>query len=154
MLRTLDQVDLRILDLLQHNARIGNKEIALSIGMSTSRVFERVKRLNNQGFIRQYVAVLDHKLIGNALLVYAFIRLKEHSKNLLLRFENEISLLEEVMECYHMSGQCDFLLKVVVSDIDGYNNFVVNQLASFNEIKTVSSLFVMKELKVENTYPL
>jgi Lrp/AsnC family transcriptional regulator, leucine-responsive regulatory protein len=154
MLHILDQTDLRILYILQHNARIPNKDIATMIGKSTSRVFERVKRLKQEGFIKQFVAVLDPKLIDKSLIVYALIRLKEHSNKMLLTFEKEINDIDEVMEAYHMSGDCDFMLKIAVADMEGYNEFLVKRLSAFNEIRNIKSLFVMRELKMESAYQL
>ena len=150
----LDHTDLRILDILQRNARLPNQDIAAMIGKSTSRVFERVRRLKHGGFIRHVVAVLDPKLINKSLIVYALIRLKEHSKTMLLTFEKEMSGIDEVMEAYHMSGDCDFMLKIAVADMEGYNEFLVKRLSDFSEIRNIKSLFVMKELKMESVYHL
>jgi Lrp/AsnC family transcriptional regulator, leucine-responsive regulatory protein len=150
----LDQTDLRILDILQHNARLPNKDIAAMIGKSTSRVFERVKHLKQEGFIRQFVAVLDPKLINKSLIVYALVRLKEHSKKMLLTFEQELNDIDEVMEAYHMSGDCDFMLKIAVADMNGYNEFVTKRLSYFNEIRNIKSLFVMREVKRESMFQL
>ena len=150
----LDQTDLRILNILQHNARLPNKDIASMIGKSTSRVFERVKRLKQKGFIKQFVAVLDPKLIDKSLIVYALVRLKEHSKKMLLTFEQELNDIDEVMEAYHMSGDCDYMLKITVADMEGYNEFLTKRLSAFNEIRNIKSLFVMKELKRNSVFQL
>ena len=139
----LDQTDLRILDILQKNARIPNKEIAELIGKSTSRVFERIKRLKKEGYINRFVAMLDHKMIGRAFIVYSLVRLKEHSYSMFVNFENEIARLDEVMECYHMSGECYFLLKIAVADMDSYNEFFIKRLSGISEVDTVKSHFVV-----------
>ena len=141
----LDQTDLRILDILKENARIANKDIAAMTGKSTSRVFERVKRLKEDGFIRKFVAVLDHRMIDRSFIVFALVRLKEHSHKMFLHFEREISQIDEVMECYYMSGECDFMLKIAVADMDSYNEFLVKRLSSINEINTIKSHFVIRE---------
>lgn len=150
----LDQTDLHILDILQHNARLPNKDIASMIGKSTSRVFERVKRLKQEGFIKQFVAVLDPKLINKSLIVYALVRLKEHSKKMLLTFEQELNDIDEVMEAYHMSGDFDYMLKIAVADMEGYNEFLTKRLSAVNEIRNIKSLFVMKELKKDSVFQL
>src|SRR5689334_15137849 len=132
----LDQTDLRILSILQQNARISNKDVASMIGKSTSRVFERIKRLKEEGFIRKCVAVLDHKLINRSFIVFALVRLKEHSHKMFTNFEQKVSQIDEVMECYYMSGECDFMLKVAVADMDSYNEFLVYRLSGINEVDT------------------
>jgi len=141
----LDQTDLLILDILQRDARLSNKDVASKIGKSTSRVFERIRRLKDEGFIKNFVAVLDGKLINRGFVVYALVRLKEHSKRMLVNFEKEISLLNEVMEVYQMSGGCDFMLKVAVADMDSYSDFLVKHMSRINEVKTVKSFFVIRE---------
>jgi Lrp/AsnC family leucine-responsive transcriptional regulator len=141
----LDQTDLRILEILEENARMANKDIAAMTGKSTSRVFERVKRLKEDGFIRKFVAVLDHRMIDRSFIVFALVRLKEHSHKMFLHFEREISQIDEVMECYYMSGECDFMLKIAVADMDSYNEFLIKRLSSINEINTIKSHFVIRE---------
>jgi Lrp/AsnC family transcriptional regulator, leucine-responsive regulatory protein len=140
----LDQTDLRILDILQQNGRIPNKDIAAMIGKSTSRVFERIKRLKEDGFIQKVVAMLDHKMIDRSFIVFALIRLKEHSHKMFLHFENQILQMDEVMECYYMSGDGDFMLKIAVAGMDSYNEFLVSRLLGINEVDTVKSYFVVK----------
>lgn len=140
----LDQTDLRILSILQQNARISNKAVASMIGKSTSRVFERIKRLKEEGFIRKCVAVLDHKLINRSFIVFALVRLKEHSHKMFWNFEQQISQIDEVMECYYMSGECDFMLKIAVADMDSYNEFLVYTLSGINEVDTIKSHFVVQ----------
>jgi DNA-binding Lrp family transcriptional regulator len=140
----LDQTDLRILSILQQNARISNKDVASMIGKSTSRVFERIKRLKEEGFIRKCVAVLDHKLINRSFIVFALVRLKEHSHKMFVNFEQKVSQIDEVMECYYMSGECDFMLKVAVADMDSYNEFLVYRLSGINEVDTIRSQFVVQ----------
>lgn len=140
----LDQTDLRILDILQQNGRIPNKDIAAMIGKSTSRVFERIKRLKEDGFIQKVVAMLDHKMIDRSFIVFALIRLKEHSHKMFLHFENQILQMDEVMECYYMSGDGNFMLKIAVAGMDSYNEFLVSRLLGINEVDTVKSYFVVK----------
>ena len=114
------------------------------IGKSTSRVFERIKRLKEEGFIRKCVAVLDHKLINRSFIVFALVRLKEHSHKMFVNFEQKVSQIDEVMECYYMSGECDFMLKVAVADMDSYNEFLVYRLSGINEVDTIRSQFVVQ----------
>lgn len=154
MLRALDQDDLRILSLLQHDARLTNKEIADKIGKSVSPVYERIKRLQADGYIRQFAAILDNKLISRSLIAYTNVHLKEHSQQLLLEFEQCVADFSEVMECYHMTGEYDFLLRVAVHNMDAYYDFVIHRLATLPNVGTVQSFFVLKEAKRNTAYPL
>jgi Lrp/AsnC family transcriptional regulator, leucine-responsive regulatory protein len=154
MSQELDHTDLVILDIIQRNPRVRHKDIAKLTHKSTSRIFDRVKRLEQEGYIKKIVAILDQKLIDKNLVAFALIKLKEHSKKTLLNFGGEIGELEEVMEAYHMSGECDFLLKVAVADMGEYNQFVVKQLSGFTQIASIKSWFVMREVKNENVYQL
>jgi len=148
----LDKDDVRILQLLQHDARLTNKEIASKIGKSITPVFERIKRLESENFIQRYVAVLDQRKINKALTAYTHVQLKEHSREMLKTFEKEAVRLDEVMECYHMAGQYDYLLKVAVSDMDEYADFMLNKLARLANLGTVHSFFVLHEAKKETAY--
>lgn len=152
MLASLDHDDLRILQLLQHDARLTNKEIADKIGKSVSSVYERIRKLNNEGIIRQYVAVLDKKKIGKSLGAYTHVQLKEHADHMMKTFEKEVIMFPEVMECYHMSGQYDYLLKVALQDMDEYYGFIINKIAKLSNVGTVQSFFVLFEAKKETAY--
>ena len=150
----LDDDDVRILQLLQHDARLTNKEIADKIGKTVSPVFERIRRLQEEGFIRQYVAVLDNKLVQKGLLAFTNVHLKAHSREMMLAFEREVIRFTEVMECFHMTGEYDFLLKVAVRDMDEYYDFVINRLAKLPNVGTVQSFFVLNESKRNTAYTL
>jgi len=154
MLRALDNDDLRILQLLQHDARLTNKEIADKIGKSVSPVYERIKRLQADGYIKHYTAILDNKMINRSLIAYTNVHLKDHSQMTMLEFEKRVSNFSEVMECYHMTGEYDFLLKVAVSNMDAYYDFVINRLAKLPNVGTVQSFFVLHESKKNTAYPL
>lgn len=148
----LDQTDVSILKILQHDARLTNKEIADKLGKTITPIYERIKRLEHDGYIQRYVAVLDKGKIGKNLLAYTNVQLKEHSHSMLKAFEKDIVKLTEVMECYHMSGLYDYLLKVVVKDISEYQDFIMNRLAKLPNIGTVQSSFMMTEVKHETAY--
>jgi Lrp/AsnC family leucine-responsive transcriptional regulator len=148
----LDHADLQILQLLQHDARLTNKEIASKIGKSVSPVHDRVKRLQNEGFIQRYVAVLDKRKIDKSLTAYTNVQLKEHAEKMMLLFEREVIKFPEVMECYHMTGQYDYLLKVALKDMDEYYQFVISKLARVPNVGTVQSFFVLHEAKMETAY--
>jgi Lrp/AsnC family transcriptional regulator, leucine-responsive regulatory protein len=154
MYHTLDDDDVRILQLLQHNARLTNKEIGDKIGKSASPVFERIRRLRQEGFIKQFTAVLDNKMIEKNLVAFTNIHLRAHAKDVMLRFEQEVIRYDEVMECYHMTGEYDFLLKIAVKDMDEYYNFVIHKLARLSNVGTVQSFFVLNASKCSTAYEL
>ena len=134
---TLDKTDLSILRLLQQNARMTVKEIADKVHLSTTPVHERIKWLERSGVIKQYAALIDHAKVKKGLMVICYVSLKEHSKN----------ALPEVIECYNISGEFDFMLKVVAENMDDYYNFHVNKLSQSENIGNVQSVFVMGVLK-------
>jgi Lrp/AsnC family transcriptional regulator, leucine-responsive regulatory protein len=154
MLQALDNDDLRILQLLQNDGRLTNKEIADKIGKSVSPVYERIKRLQADGYIKKYAAILDNKMIDRALEAYTNVRLKEHSHAMMLEFERRVGNFSEVMECYHMTGEYDFLLKIAVHNMDAYYDFIINRLSRLANVGTVQSFFVLHESKKNTAYPI
>ncbi|MDO8367205.1 MAG: Lrp/AsnC family transcriptional regulator [Saprospiraceae bacterium] len=150
----LDAIDRSILQMLQKDAFLTTKEIAFSVNMSTTPVFERVKRLERDGFIARYTALLDRRKVGLSMLVFCEVSLKEHNRDFLLRFEREVAELPEAIECHHITGAFDYLLKVVVRDMDGYQHFVKHKLAALENIGQVQSHFVMTEVKNSTILPL
>lgn len=146
-MRPLDIVDRRIIALLQQDAKLTNKEIAAELGLTTTPVYERIKRLEEDGYIRRYVALIDREKLGYSLVAFCNVQLKEHAQRYLRQFEAEIGQLREVVECYHIAGQFDYLLKVIIQDIHAYHDFIVNKLATLENIGNVQSSFVMQEIK-------
>lgn len=144
---TLDPTDKSILKLLQQDAKLTNKEIAAKLNLTTTPVFERIKKLEREGYIDKYVALVDRKKVDLSMMVFCNVSLKEHATEFLNRFENDVQSLAEVVECYHIAGMFDYLLKVVVKDMDTYQDFVANKLAGLNNIRKVQSAFVMSEIK-------
>jgi DNA-binding Lrp family transcriptional regulator len=150
----LDQTDISILHLLQHDARLTNKEIADKLGKSVTPIYERIKWLEQEGYIQRYVAVLDKNKIGKNLVAFTNVQLKEHSHIMLKAFEKDIVKLPEVIECHHMTGIYDYLLKIVVKDMNEYQDFIVNKLAKLPNIGTVQSGFEMTEVKYQTAYAI
>lgn len=146
-MKPIDATDLRILALLQENAKYTNKEVAARLGMSTTPVYERIRRLEEQGYIRGYAALLDKEKMGYNLVAYCNVQLKEHAQAFLQKFEDEVLHLNEVVECYHIAGMFDYLLKVVATDMKAYQDFIVNKLAALDNIGNVQSSFVMTQVK-------
>ncbi len=151
---TLDPTDRAILYLLQEDAFLTNKEIAARLDLTTTPVFERVKRLEREGYIRRYSALLDRRKIGLSLLVYCDVALKEHNRDFLLRFEESVVGLPEVLECHHVTGEYDYVLKVVARDMDDYQRFIKEKLAALENIGRVQSHFVMTEVKNSTVLPV
>ncbi|WP_278353515.1 Lrp/AsnC family transcriptional regulator [Chryseobacterium gleum] len=143
----LDDKDLQLLRLLQKNAKLTVKELAKEVNLSASPVFERVKRLEQEGFVKRYAAVLDAEKLNRGFTVFCQIKLKIHDRSVGYDFVKEILEIEEVAECYNISGDFDFLLKVQVRDMKHYQDFVFNKLGSVDSIGSTHSTFVMAEVK-------
>ncbi len=150
----LNKTDIRLLELLQADARLTTKELADKLGKSVTPVYERKRRLENEGFITRYTAIVDKNKIGKSLVAFTNVQLRQHAQQILLNFEKTIVKFEEVMECYHMTGVYDYLLKVAVTDMAAYQDFIVNKLAKLTDIGTVQSSFVMTEVKHETAYKI
>ena len=143
----LDQKDLAILELLQQNARITVKEISDKINLSTTPVYERIKRMEETGVIKQYATLVDHAKVKKGLMVICYVSLKQHNKMAGAKFIKTIREMNEVIECYNISGEFDFMLKVVVENMDAYYDFHVNRLSEAENIGNVQSVFVMGIIK-------
>jgi len=144
---SLDSKDLAILQLLQKNARITVKEISEQMHLSTMPVHERIKRMEATGVIKQYATLVDHTKVKKGLMVICYVSLKEHTKNAGLKFIETMHALNEVIECYNISGEFDFMLKVVSEDMNAYYDFHVNKLSQIENMGHVQSVFVMGIIK-------
>ena len=143
----LDNKDVAILRLLQQNARITVKEISDKIHLSTTPVHERIKRMEESGVIKQYATLVDPSKVKKGLMVICYVSLKQHSKNAGDKFIQTINELNEVIECYNISGEFDFMLKVVAEDMNAYYDFHVNKLSQIDNMGHVQSVFVMGIIK-------
>ena len=146
----LDEIDLKLLNILHQNANYTTKELAQQVNLSASPVFERIKRLEKTGYIKKYIAILDDEKLNQGFVVFCNIKLKQHDRNIGHQFVEDILSIDEVTECYNISGDFDFLLKVNVRDMKHYQDFVFNKLGSVTSIGSTHSAFVMAEIK--NTY--
>ena len=144
----LDKTDLGILKLLQQNARMTIKEISEKVHLSTTPVHERIKRMEESGVIKQYVTLLNASKVGKGLMVICYVSLRQHSKNAGEKFIKGILEMNEVLECLTISGEFDFMLKVVVADMDEYYDFHVNKLSNIENVGNVQSVFVMGIVKM------
>ena len=148
----MDKTDKSILNLLQKNARTTNKELAQELGLSTTPIFERVKKLEKNGVIKNYVALVDNKKVDKKLIAFVSIELMRHNKGQLMNFENSISRLKEVMECFHIAGSTDYILKIAVADMEEYHKFLTDRLSAIENIASIDSSFVLTEVKRETAF--
>lgn len=150
----LDETDRKILRILQRNSDLTVKELAAKLHLSTSPTFERQKRLERDGYIERYMAVVNPHKVGNGIMVLCNIRLKQHSQELIQEFMNVVQNLEEITECYNTSGDYDFLIKVYAHDMKSYQQFMLNTLGTINCIGSLHSIFVIDETKNTHAVPI
>ena len=145
----LDEIDKKILQKLQSDSKITNKKLSSELNLSVTAIFERIKRLYIKYVISKYVALLKTADVDKSFLVFCHIKLVQHSKDYVTTFEREILKLEEVSECFHVSGDYDYILKIFVKDIEEYRNFMVTKLTAIKYIGSTHSTFAIE--KVKNT---
>lgn len=143
----MDNTDRKILEILQEDAMKTAKEMASKLALTTTPIYERIKKLENAGYIKQYVALLDADLIGKNILVFMNITIKDHHSEKRNEFVKQMESLDEVTEFYHTSGSFDFLVKVRFSSIKEYHDFLVNKVASIHNISDIDSQIVLEEIK-------
>lgn len=152
--KKLDDIDKGILEILQEDAKCRHKEIAAQLGLSTTPIYERVKRLEREGYIKNYVALVNADKLGKKLTVFCSVTLDQHVQEKLEEFVEKVNSFPEVMECYHITGQYDYMLKVLVADIRDYQHFLINKLSAIDNLAHVTSSFVMGEVKHETALPM
>lgn len=146
-LPVLDKTDLEILKLLQQNARMTIKEISEKVHLSTTPVHERIRRMEERGVIEQYTAIINGAAVKKGLMVICYVKLRQHSKEAGAHFIRDVMAMDEVTECLTISGEFDFMLKVVAENMDAYYDFHVNKLSQIENMGTVQSVFVMGVVK-------
>ncbi len=153
-MHNLDAIDLKLLEILQKKGKLTTKEIAQQVNLSPTPVYERIKRLEKEGVIKNYVALVEAEKVGKGLTVFCNVTLKEHTREIGNQFVKEILSLKHVTECYNISGDYDFKLKIMVSDMKHYQEFVINDLGSIKNIGSAHSTFVMGVIKHSYAVPL
>ena len=143
----LDAVDMEILRALQKNARLTTKELAAMVNLSTTPVFERVKRLEQRGYVKGYVAVLDAEKLGRGFVVFCSVKMRRIGREIAEDFARVVRSIPEVTECYNISGSYDYLLKIHAPDMKYYQEFVLNILGNIDHLGSLESTFVMDEIK-------
>lgn len=146
-MENLDATDIQILKRLQADSNINIKELASELFLTATPVYERIKRLEREGYIMKYVALLDKKKLNLGMTVFCNVRLKEHAKNVGANFVKDIVALPEIIECYNIAGDYDFMLKILVADMASYQDFVMNKLSTIENIGNTQTIFVMGEIK-------
>lgn len=146
-METLDSKDLQILRTLQQNARLTTKELAAQVNLSPTPVFERLKRLENGGYIKKYIAVLDAEKLNLGFVVFCRVKLSRLNREIATDFTRIIREIPEVTECYNISGSYDYLLKIHAPNMKYYQEFILNVLGTIDSLGSLESTFVMDEVK-------
>ena len=150
----IDETDLKILGELQRDGKLTNTELSERVNLSPSPCLKRVKRLESSGLIREYVALLNPTSLGLHLNVFIFISLKSQSRPFLTAFEERIGSLDEVMECYLMTGEEDYLLRIAVTDVFALERLIVEKLSPMPEVEKIRSSFTLKQVRYKTALPL
>lgn len=150
----LDEVDSKLLRLLQKNSRLTMKELGARVNLSSTPTFERVKRLEREGYIQHYGAVVDHHKMGNNVIVLCNIRLKQHTHALIQQFMDTVQTIDQITECYNTTGDYDFQIKVYAHDMKAYQDFMLNTLGNIDCIGSLHSIIVIGEIKDSHCIPM
>ncbi len=150
----LDKTDLQILKILQENGRITNLQLSSDVGLSPAPTLERVRKLESSGYIKSYHALVDEELVGLGIKSFIQVQLDFHKNNTIQTFLEEIKAIKEVTECHHVTGQCDFLLKVYVKDIKAYEALIMEKISKISVLKTFQTMMIMSTNKKEPVVPV
>lgn len=153
-METLDRIDIQILRIMQENARLTTKELASRVNLSNTPVFERLKRLEKEGYIKKYIAVLDAEKLNRGFTVYCSVKLIKINREIAEEFCDMIKEIPEVTECYNISGEHDYLMKINAPDMKYYQEFILNVLGRLGNLGSITSMFVMDEIKHEHGIPI
>ncbi len=154
MQNTLDQIDRKILSLLQDNGRITNSKLAQEVGLSPPPMLERVKKLEKNGVIKKYVALVDPRKLDRGTMAFVAVSLRLHRQEAIAEFVTEIQKIPEVLECHHITGEEDYLLKIAVKDIEEYERFLRTKLTGFSGISRLKTYFILNTLKQDTKIPV
>lgn len=144
---TFDAIDRKLLKLLQTDSKQTTKELSLKLNLSVTAVYERIKKLEKEGIISKYVALVNRNKIDKGFVVFCHLKLLQHTKEFISQFEKEVVQLNEVLECFHVSGDYDYILKVCVKDMEEYREFMVTKLTTLQHIGSTHSTFMIGEVK-------
>ena len=144
---TLDIIDKKLLLLLQTDCKKTTKELSLKLNLSVTAVYERIKKLEREGIIDKYVVLVNRTKADKGFVVFCHIKLIQHTKEFITKFESDVKVLKEVLECHHVSGDYDYILKIVVKDMEAYREFLVTKLTTLEHIGSTHSTFMISEVK-------
>lgn len=144
---TLDAIDKKLLFLLQNDSKKTTKELSLKLNLSVTAVYERIKKLEREGIVDKYVVLVNRSKVEKGFVVFCHIKLIQHTKEFLTKFESEVVKLNEVLECHHVSGDYDYILKILVKDMEAYREFLVTKLTTLEHIGSTHSTFMISEVK-------
>ena len=144
---TLDKIDKKLLNLLQEDCKRTTKAYASDLGLSTTAVFERIRKLERNKVVTQYVALVDKEAVKKSFTVFCHVKLIQHTKENIRRFERQVQQLSEVQECHHISGDYDYILRINVADMVAYRQFMVEKLTAIDQIGSTQSSFGISEVK-------
>ncbi len=146
----LDKTDKKILSYLQKDSKTTTKELSIYLNLSNTAIYERVKKLEKNGVIEKYVAIINKEKIDKSFVVFCQIKLIQHKHEFVKKFEKEVIKFDEVLECYNVSGEYDYILKIVVRNMKAYREFLNNKLTTLDHISSTHSTFIINEMK--NTF--
>ena len=150
----LDEIDLKLLELLQADAKQTTKELSDKLNLSVTAIYERIKKLEREEVIKKYVGLLDKSKIEKNFVVFCHVKLTQHNIDLIKHFEKEIIKLDEVLECFHVSGDYDYILKIFVKNMEAYREFMVTKLTTIKDIGSTHSTFMIGEVKNTTAFKL
>lgn len=150
----LDKTDLKILEILQSNAKITNAQLAIDIGLSPAPTLERVKKLEKEGYIKSYHAQLDTSKLGIGVTTFVMVSLKAHGKRHIEKFVSEVTEIDEVIECHHITGSGDFILKIVSRDIGTYQQLMLEKVSDIDGVDNLQSLIILSTFKDSKILPI
>lgn len=148
----MDAIDRKLLELVQQDSKMTTKELSLKLNLSVTAVYERIKKWEREGVITKYVALLDKKKIDKGFVVFCNVKLVQHTVDSVTTFEREVVKLEEVLECFHVSGDYDYVLKIFVKDMEEYRQFMLTKLTTLQFIGSTHSVFMIGEVKNETLF--
>lgn len=143
----MDATDKKILELLQQDTKKTTKELSVKLNLSVTAVYERIKKLEREGFIEKYVALLNRNKVNKGFVVFCHLKLLQHTKEFISQFEKEVVKLNEVLECFHVSGDYDYILKICLKDMEEYREFMIAKLTTLQHIGSTHSTFMIGEVK-------
>lgn len=150
----LDAIDKKLLEMLQKDTKKTTKELSDKLNLSVTAIYERVKKLEREGVIKNYIALLDRSKVSKNFVVFCHVKLSQHNIDLIKHFEKQIMKLDEVLECFHVSGDYDYILKIYVQDMEAYREFMVTKLTTIKDIGSTHSTFMIGEVKNTTAFKL